>query len=182
MTIKRGEGNAIRRMCLPLCMLKLADAVSKRSMLRSFGIAACATAISRPRLRADQPQPRHSFERVVDLTHTLSPSFPTPWKDPLVLEQISKLGKGKWNILRWHLNEHIGTHLDAPLHCTGLDSADRIPVEQLVGSLVVVNIRIALLPTRIANSPSTTSNNGKRSTNEFRMERWWQCSVDGTPT
>src|SRR5690349_19198000 len=128
-------------MCLPLCTLKLADAVSRRSMLRSFGIAACATAISRPRLRADQPQPRHSFERVVDLTHTLSPSFPTPWKDPLVLEQISKLGKDKWNILRWHLNEHIGTHLDAPLHCTELDSADRIPVEQLVGPLAIVDIR-----------------------------------------
>ena len=110
-------------------------------MLRSFGIAACATAISRPRLKADQPQARHSIERVVDLTHTLSASFPTPWKDPLVLEQISKLGKEKWNMFRWHLNEHIGTHLDAPLHCTELDSADRIPVEQLVGSLVVVNIR-----------------------------------------
>src|SRR5260370_9237614 len=128
-------------MCLPLCTLKLADAVSRRAMLRSLGIAACATAISGPRLKADQPQARHSFERVVDLTHTLSPSFPTPWKDPLVIEQISKLGREKWNILRWHLNEHIGTHLDAPLHCTELDSADRIPVEQLVGPLVVVSIQ-----------------------------------------
>jgi kynurenine formamidase len=39
------------------------------------------------------------------------------------------------------LNEHIGTHLDAPLHCTDLDSADRIPVESLVGPLVIVDIR-----------------------------------------
>ena len=31
----------------------------------------------------------------------------------LELEQISKLGKDKWNIYRSHLNEHIGTHLDA---------------------------------------------------------------------
>ena len=111
-------------------------------MLRRLGVAACATAIAPSRLKADPPQPpRYSFQRVVDLTHTLSPTFPTPWKEPLLLEQVSRLGKEKWNIFRWHLNEHIGTHLDAPLHCTNLDSADRIPVEQLVGPLVVVDIR-----------------------------------------
>jgi kynurenine formamidase len=110
-------------------------------MLRSLGIAACAAAIAPPPLKADPPQPRRSFGTVIDLTHTLSPRFPTPWKDPLALEQISKLGADKWNIFRWHLNEHIGTHLDAPLHCTELDSADRIPASQLVGALVVVNIR-----------------------------------------
>ena len=110
-------------------------------MLRSLGVAACATAISPLSLKAAQSQPRYSFSRVIDLTHTLSPAFPTPWKEPLALEQISKLGEQKWNIFRWHLNEHIGTHLDAPLHCTNLDSGDRIPAEQLLGSLVVVDIR-----------------------------------------
>jgi kynurenine formamidase len=39
------------------------------------------------------------------------------------------------------LQEHSGTHLDAPLHCTAGPSADRIPAEQLVGPLVVVDIR-----------------------------------------
>jgi hypothetical protein len=68
----------------------------------------------------------------------LKPQFSTPWKQPLALEQISKSGRDKWNIFRSHLNEHIGTHLDAPLHCTELDSADRIPVEQLVGPLAIV--------------------------------------------
>jgi kynurenine formamidase len=109
-------------------------------MLRSLGVAGCATAvISFSSQAADLPS--YSFQRVIDLTHTLSPTFPTPWKDPLALEQISKLGKDKWNIFRWHLNEHIGTHLDAPLHCTDLDSADRIPVDNLVGPLVVVDVR-----------------------------------------
>jgi kynurenine formamidase len=110
-------------------------------MLRSLGIVTCATAITPTTTKADDAQASRSFRRVIDLTHTLSPSFPTPWKDPLVLEQISKLGKEKWNILRWHLNEHIGTHLDAPLHCTDLNSADQIPIENLVGPLVIVNIR-----------------------------------------
>ena len=110
-------------------------------MLRSLGVAACAAAANPLTSRANETLGRHSFQRVIDLTHTLTPDFPTPWRDPLALEQISKLGKDKWNIFRWHLNEHIGTHLDAPLHCTELDSADRIPIENLVGPLVVVDIR-----------------------------------------
>lgn len=110
-------------------------------MLRSLGIAACATAAAPLTAQPAAPPPRRSFQRVIDLTHTLSPSFPTPWKDPLALEPISKLGQQKWNIFRWHLNEHIGTHLDAPLHCADLDSADRIPVERLVGPLAIVDIR-----------------------------------------
>ena len=109
-------------------------------MLRSLGIAAGATALLPLPLKAAGPPRRYCFERVIDLTHTLSPAFPTPWKDPLLLEQISKLGPDKWNTFRWHLNEHIGTHLDAPLHCTNLDSADRIPAEQLVGPLIIVDI------------------------------------------
>lgn len=126
-------------MCLPLCTLKLAETVSRRSLLRSAGVALGAATLS-PLVTHAAP-PRHSFQSVIDLTHTLSPTFPTPWKDSISLEQISKLGPDKWNIFRWHLNEHIGTHLDAPLHCTDLDSADRIPVENLVGPLVVVDLR-----------------------------------------
>ncbi len=110
-------------------------------MLRSLGVAACAAAAAPLVLRADDPPPPVSFKRVVDLTHTLSASFPSPWKDGFAMEQISKLGKDKWNIFRWRLNEHVGTHLDAPLHCTELDSADRIPIEQLIGPLAVVDIR-----------------------------------------
>jgi hypothetical protein len=100
-------------------------------MLRSLGIAACASAIAPP-LKADQPQARHSFERVIDLTHTLSPIFPTPWKDALALEQISKLGTEKWNILRWHLNEHIGT-TTAPKRCLPLSQQTLRKARRLVG-------------------------------------------------
>lgn len=128
-------------MCLPACTIKLAEAISRRAALRLIGIGTCAASVAPSATKAVLASPRPSFRRVIDLTHTLSPSFPTPWKQPLAMEQISKLGKDKWNIYRWHLNEHIGTHLDAPLHCTELDSADRIPVERLVGPLVIVDIR-----------------------------------------
>ena len=127
-------------MCLPACTMKLAQASSRRRFFRQAGIAACSTAIAASSSKADEP-PRHSFQRVVDLTHTLSASFPMTWPNPFVLEQVSKLGKDKWNAFRWHLQEHSGTHLDAPLHCTSGTSADRIPADQLVGRLVVVDIR-----------------------------------------
>jgi len=121
-------------------MMKLADASSRRRFLQRVGIAACAAATAPSVAKADEPS-RHGFQRVVDLTHTLSASFPMTWPNPFVLEQVSKLGKDKWNAYRWHLQEHIGTHLDAPLHCAQGLSADRIPAEQLVGPLVVVDIR-----------------------------------------
>ena len=63
------------------------------------------------------------------------------WPNPFVLERVSQLGKEKWNAYRWHLQEHSGTHLDAPLHRTEGLSADRIPADQLVGNLAVVDIR-----------------------------------------
>lgn len=127
-------------MCLPACTIKLADAVSRRSMLKSLGVSAVAAA-SCSAAKADELPQRDSFQRVVDLTHTLSPQFPMGWDKPFAMEQVNKLGKDTWNVYRWHLIEHIGTHLDAPLHCTDLESADRIPAEQLVGPLAVVDIR-----------------------------------------
>ncbi len=127
-------------MCVPSCMVALAEAASRRHFLRQAGIAACATAVAPSATMAEEPA-RHSFQRVVDLTHTLSASFPMTWPNPFVLEQVSKLGKDRWNAYRWHLQEHSGTHIDAPLHCTHGPSADRIPAEQLVGPLVVVDIR-----------------------------------------
>jgi kynurenine formamidase len=97
-------------------------------------------AIAPSTTQGDEP-PRRSFQRVVDLTHTLSAGFPMTWPNPFALEQVSTLGKDQWNAYRWHLQEHSGTHLDAPLHCTHGPSGDRIPADQLVGPLVVVDLR-----------------------------------------
>lgn len=57
------------------------------------------------------------------------------------LERISSRPKDMWNINRWHFHEHIGTHIDAPFHCSERDTAERISAEKLVGPLVVVDIR-----------------------------------------
>ena len=127
-------------MCLPVCVVKLTEADSRRSFLQRIGMAVWATA-SIPSSVKGGDLPRQSFQRVVDLTHTLSENFPMTWPDSFSLEQVSKLGKDVWNAYRWHLQEHSGTHLDAPLHCTNGPSGDRIPADQLVGPLVVVDIQ-----------------------------------------
>ena len=127
-------------MCLPACTIELSEATSRRQFLRSAGLAACAMTAPSPPAIAQQP-PRYSFRRVVDLTHTLGPDFPMTWPNPFEMERTSTLGKDKWNAYRWHIQEHSGTHIDSPLHCTDGPSADRIPVSDLVGPLVIVDIR-----------------------------------------
>ena len=82
------------------------------------------------------------FSKVVDLTHTLTPEFPTFGGQPqLELEMLVTLAKDGYNIYQWTLNEHTGTHMDAPFHFSDQNTADKIPVSDLVGPLAVVDIR-----------------------------------------
>lgn len=129
-------------MCMPDCLAVLAGMSGRRRFLKQAGVAACATAVTMPVAAAPRVElPHRDYQRVVDLTHTLSAEFPMTWPDPFRLEPVARLGKEGWNAFRWHLQEHSGTHIDAPLHCTAGPSADRIPADQLIGPLVVVDIR-----------------------------------------
>ena len=136
-------------MCLPACTIQLAERASRRSFLRTMAV--CATAAvpalempsfaATPVPQAAQPPRQFSFSQVVDLTHTLSAAFPFPMDHAFALERISTRGKDMWNINRWHFHEHIGTHIDAPFHCSDRDTAERIPADELIGPLVVIDIR-----------------------------------------
>jgi kynurenine formamidase len=133
-------------MCLPLCLEKMRT-MSRRRFLASGMMVAGGTAVlaQAPTGHAEdsgQPIEPFQFTRVVDLTHTLTVDFPTgSGRRQLTLERLSTRPKDAWNINRWHIHEHTGTHLDAPLHRSNLDSADRIPAANLVGPLAVVDIR-----------------------------------------
>ena len=80
---------------------------------------------------------------MVDLTHALGPDFPTyDGGSDLGMETLVTLAKDGYNMKRWRLVEHTGTHMDAPIHFgDGVRSADQIPVEDLVVPLAVVDIR-----------------------------------------
>ena len=91
--------------------------------------------------------------RVVDLTQTLSPDFPTitlppemgqAW--PFRVEEISRYDDrgpaSYWNNVSF--SEHTGTHFDAPIHwVSGKDlpnnSVDTLPIENLVAPACVID-------------------------------------------
>lgn len=83
------------------------------------------------------------FKQAVDLTHIITEDFPTFFGSPnLEIETLFEFAQDGFNMYRWHLVEHTGTHMDAPFHFSadGL-SADQIPLSQLIVPLVVVDIR-----------------------------------------
>ncbi len=85
----------------------------------------------------------HPMPRVVDLTHSMSPAFPTWDGVPgLALERRAEVATDGYGLHLWHLDEHTGTHLDAPRHYDpqGLDAAS-IPPEALVLPLAVIDVR-----------------------------------------
>src|SRR6185436_17276585 len=91
---------------------------------------------------------------VVDLTHTLSPEFPTIVMPPELgqcapfrMEEISRYDERGpawyWNNIS--MGEHTGTHFDAPVHwISGKDlphnSVDTIPPANFIAPAVVIDI------------------------------------------
>lgn len=131
------ESTEQQKMCVAGCEAKVRAALSRRSFFR--GAAATGFAATAAPARAAETR---SFSKVVDLTHTMSPDFPTFMGKPgIELEREFDFKKDRFNLFWWHVVEHAGTHLDAPIHFSeaGL-TADRLPVEQLVVPLAVVNV------------------------------------------
>jgi kynurenine formamidase len=126
-----------RKMCVAGCETKVRAALSRRSFFN--GAAATGFAATAVPARAAETR---SFSKVIDLTHTMSPDFPTFMGKPgIEMEREFDFKKDHFNLFWWHVVEHAGTHLDAPIHFSesGL-SADQLPVEQLVVPLAVVNV------------------------------------------
>lgn len=79
---------------------------------------------------------------IVDMTHKLSPEFPTFFGVPgISTEQVFNFADNGFNLLNLTINEHTATHIDAPLHFSadGL-SVDEIPVSDLVVPLCKIDI------------------------------------------
>ncbi|MCP1405460.1 cyclase family protein [Achromobacter insolitus] len=91
--------------------------------------------------------------RLVDLTETLTPEFPTivlppefgqAW--PFRIEEISRYDERgpAWYWNNFSCSEHTGTHFDAPAHwVTGKDqpdnTVDTIPIEAFIASACVID-------------------------------------------
>ena len=139
-------------MCVPGCLEVVERQLSRRKMISSLGLVAGA-AIAAPETTAHADQPRRvrpragitSFRRVLDLTHTYSEDF-THWRGGGSVVELKTMastdGGDDWNVFEWRLDEHAGTHIDAPFHRNpaGL-TVDQIPVEDLVLPLAVIDIQ-----------------------------------------
>lgn len=146
-------------MCVPKCHEKIAQAMGRREFLKTLGLAATAAVATNPAsalaavtnpISRPAPSPVQSipqmqvgfFSKVVDLTHTLTPDFPTFGGQPqFQFEPLLTLANDGYNIYQWTLDEHTGTHMDAPFHFSDQTTADLIPVSDLIGPLAVVDIR-----------------------------------------
>ncbi|MEM6440940.1 MAG: cyclase family protein [Pseudomonadota bacterium] len=128
-------------MCHPLILEYVKGrALSRRDLFRGSAAAgaalAAATALPRP-LMAQTPS------KVVDLTHTLTHDFPTYFGEQQFFdEDVFTYAENSFNLKMLRVNEHTGTHIDAPLHFTdGGTSIDEVPVESLVCPIVVVDLQ-----------------------------------------
>ena len=128
-------------MCLPNCRDYVSKKLSRRAFL-SRAAAVTAGAMIPVSARAETAK-SFSFSRVVDLTHRITSDFPTfTGKSQLKLEDhnVGPRPPG-YHAYHWSIDEHTGTHMDAPIHFGGKFSADQLSVSDLVGPLAVVDIR-----------------------------------------
>lgn len=128
-------------MCAPACLEHVRKRLlSRRSLVTTAAAAGAAAVAARPSGPVRAAERR--FSRVVDLTHKLPPDFPTFSGQPqLEVEVLNSYDQHKFNMKKWTIVEHTGTHMDAPFHFSAEGwSADAIPVERLVVPLAVIDI------------------------------------------
>jgi len=114
--------------------------LNRRDLLRGAGAAGVAAATASFAAPAALAQGHGTVE---DLTYELTEDFPTFFGDQqFFVERKFDVVTDGFNLFELRVNEHTGTHVDAPLHFSadGLSVAE-IPVANLVVPLVVIDIR-----------------------------------------
>jgi kynurenine formamidase len=127
-------------MCVPGCQEAMREALTRRGFFKGAAAAGFAATAVAPAQAA--PAPRR-FKTAVDLTHTMSPDFPTFFGVPgIELQKQFDLKKDGFNLNWWRIIEHAGTHIDAPIHFSESgDTVEKIPTDTLVAPLAVIDVR-----------------------------------------
>ena len=117
-----------------------AECRSRRNFFsRSASAAAAALAAGLASARQSLGQSRGE---VVDLTHAYDHAFPTFDGHPgIEARKVAEFQRDGFTAFQLLIEEHTGTHVDAPLHFTeaGL-SIDQVPAQGLVCPLCIVDI------------------------------------------
>jgi kynurenine formamidase len=131
-----------------MCHHCVVESVKERMLSRrSFFSGAAAAAAAAPLLVAGAApaiaQGVSASGQPFDLTHELHAEFPTFFgEQQFWLDSKFNYAEHKFNLNEIRVNEHTGTHMDAPLHFSA-DGASvaEIPVESLIVPLSVIDIR-----------------------------------------
>ena len=135
-------------MCAPLIIDAVRQEISRRRFLGTVSGAVGAAMATAAPLGAQQPvvakpvRLPKGFRDVFDLTHTYSSRLPVyPAFKPVQIRQKFFAAKDGFNANELTLDEHTGTHLDAPIHFVpNAITADRLPADRFVAPLVVISI------------------------------------------
>lgn len=116
--------------------------LSRRAFFRGSAVAAGA-AVAAVAMPAPLFAQTKAPQKAEDLTHELHETFPTYFGDQQVFKEPKfTFAKDTFNLNEWRINEHSGTHIDAPLHFSADGrSVAELPVEDLIAPLVVIDIR-----------------------------------------
>lgn len=115
--------------------------LSRRDFFRGSAAAAGAATIA----ASISPRPvlAQNAMRAEDLTHEFHEQFPTfDGEQQLFIEPKYEIGADGYNLNYWRLEEHAGTHIDAPLHFSedGRTVAE-LEVGELICPLCIIDIR-----------------------------------------
>lgn len=127
-----------------MCDICVMNTVKDRMLSRRgfFKTAAVAAGAAASLGAAATPVLAGGHGSVMDLTHALYPEFPTWGGEPgFAKDQAFNFAEHGFNLFNLTINEHTGTHIDAPLHFSADgNSVDEMPVENLIAPLCVVDI------------------------------------------
>jgi kynurenine formamidase len=137
-----------------MCDVCVMNKVKERMLSRRsfFRTSAAATAAATLGGTAAIPVQAAAHGGVVDMTHELSEDFPTFGGEPgIAYDKAFDFALDGYNLYKLTIDEHTGTHIDAPLHFSpdGASVAE-IPVGNLVCPLAVIDIAA-----RAAENPNT---------------------------
>src|SRR5688500_19309289 len=103
-------------MCVPECHAAISRQLSRRGFFRGAGAVTAGAAMASS-IPASVLAQSASFSKVIDLTHTLAPDFPTYFGPPqLEIETIKTFEADHFQVFIWHLDEHKGTHMESPFY------------------------------------------------------------------
>jgi kynurenine formamidase len=127
-----------------MCHACVTESVRERMLSRrSLFKGAAAMTAAAATLPLAMPAMAQAASKVTDMTHTLTTDFPTFFGEQQFFEEVKfNYAEHKFNLKEIRVNEHTGTHMDAPFHFSADgQSVDAIPPERLVCPLAVIDIR-----------------------------------------